>query len=152
MLRMGIEALAPRPGTSKRPPGHNIFPYLLRNLAVTRANQVLAMDTSYLPKARGFVCLIAVVDVVSRKVLAHRVVITLEAVHAREVIEQAFCALQLLFQPQQSFAVYSVLVPVIGLGFEQALDVERANLHPLHSERPHMLVKAFISLPVGGEQ
>ena len=90
MLRMGIEALAPQPGTSKRAPGHKIYPYLLRNLAVTRANQVWALDTTYIPMARGFVYLIAVVDVASRKVLAHRVAITLEAVHAREVIEQAF--------------------------------------------------------------
>ena len=90
MLRMGIEALAPQPGTSKRAPGHKIYPYLLRNLAVTRANQVWALDTTYIPMARGFVYLIAVVDVASRMVLAHKVAITLEAIHAKEVIEQAF--------------------------------------------------------------
>jgi len=90
MLRMGIEALAPQPGTSKAAPGHKIYPYLLRNLAITRANQVWALDTTYIPMARGFVYLTAVVDVVSRKVLAHKVAISLEAVHAKEVIEQAF--------------------------------------------------------------
>ena len=90
MLRMGIEALAPQPGTSKRTPGHKIYPYLLRNLAVTRANQVWALDTTYIPMARGFVYLTAVVDVASRMVLAHKVAITLEAIHAKEVIEQAF--------------------------------------------------------------
>ena len=90
MLRMGIEALAPQPGTSKAAPGHKIYPYLLRNLAITRANQVWALDTTYIPMARGFVYLTAVVDVVSRKVLAHKLAITLEAVHAKEVIEQAF--------------------------------------------------------------
>jgi putative transposase len=90
MLRMGIEALAPQPGTSKAAPGHKIYPYLLRNLAITRANQVWALDTTYIPMARGFVYLIAVVDVASRKVLAHKVAITLEACHAKEVIEQAF--------------------------------------------------------------
>ena len=89
MLRMGIEALAPQPGTSKRAPGHKIYPYLLRALAITRANQVWALDTTYIPMARGFVYLTAVVDVASRRVLAHRVAITLEAIHAREVIEQA---------------------------------------------------------------
>ena len=89
MLRMGIEALAPQPGTSKAAPGHTIYPYLLRQLAITRANQVWALDTTYIPMARGFVYLTAVVDVVSRKVLAHKVAITLEACHAREVIEQA---------------------------------------------------------------
>ena len=90
MQRMGIEALAPQPGTSKRAPGHKIYPYLLRTLAITRSNQVWALDTTYIPMARGFVYLTAVVDVASRRVLAHKVAITLEACHAREVIEQAF--------------------------------------------------------------
>jgi putative transposase len=90
MSRMGIDALAPQPGTSKRKPGNKIYPYLLRNLAITRANQVWALDTTYIPMARGFVYLTAVVDVASRKVLAHKVAITLEASHAAEVIEQAF--------------------------------------------------------------
>ncbi|MDF2466284.1 MAG: integrase core domain protein [Ramlibacter sp.] len=84
MQRMGIAALAPQPGTSKRAPGHNIYPYLLRKLS----NQVWALDTTYIPMARGFVYLTAVVDVFSRRVLAHRVAITLEAIHAKEVIEQ----------------------------------------------------------------
>ena len=90
MLRMGIDALAPQPGTSKAAPGHKIYPYLLRKLAIIRSNQVWALDTTYIPMARGFVYLTAVVDVVSRKVLAHKVAITLEAVHAKEVIELAF--------------------------------------------------------------
>ncbi len=89
MQRMGIAALAPQPGTSKRAPGHKIYPYLLRKLAVTRPNQVWALDTTYIPMARGFVYLTAVVDVATRRVLAHRVAITLEAIHAKEVIEQA---------------------------------------------------------------
>jgi putative transposase len=90
MLRMGIDALAPQPGTSQAAPGHKIYPYLLRKLAITRSNQVWALDTTYVPMARGFVYLTAVVDVASRRVLAHKVAITLEAVHATEVIEQAF--------------------------------------------------------------
>jgi len=90
MQRMGIQALAPQPGTSQRAPGHKIYPYLLRKLAVCRSNQVWALDTTYIPMARGFVYLTCVVDVASRCVLAHKVAITLEACHAREVIEQAF--------------------------------------------------------------
>ena len=90
MQRMGIEALCPQPGTSKAHPGHKIYPYLLRRLAITQSNQVWALDTTYIPMARGFVYLTAVVDVASRKVLAHKLAITLEACHAREVIEQAF--------------------------------------------------------------
>jgi putative transposase len=90
MLRMGIEALAPQPGTSKAAPGHQIYPYLLRKLAITRANQVWALDTTYIAMAKGFVYLTAVVDVASRKVLAHKVADSLEACHAKEVIEEAF--------------------------------------------------------------
>ena len=89
MRRMGIEALAPQPGTSQRAPGHKIYPYLLRALVIERANQVWALDTTYIPMARGFVYLTAVVDVASRRVLAHKVATTLEACHAREVIKQA---------------------------------------------------------------
>ncbi len=84
MIRMGIEALAPQPGTSQAAAGHKIYPYLLRKLAITRANQVWALDTTYIQMARGFVYLTAVVDVASRRVLAHRVAITLEAVHAKD--------------------------------------------------------------------
>jgi putative transposase len=90
MQRMGIEALCPQPGTSKAHPGHKIYPYLLRRLAITQSNQVWALDTTYIPMARGFVYLTAVVDVASRKVMVHKLAITLQACHAREVIEQAF--------------------------------------------------------------
>jgi putative transposase len=90
MRRMGIEALAPQPGTSKATPGNKIYPYLLRKLAIVRANQVWALDTTYIPMARGFVYLTAVVDVASRRVLTHKVAITLEACHAVEIIEEAF--------------------------------------------------------------
>jgi putative transposase len=90
MRRMGIEAIAPQPGTSKATPGNKIYPYLLRKLAIVRSNQVWALDTTYIPMARGFVYLTAVVDVASRRVLTHKVAITLEACHAVEIIEEAF--------------------------------------------------------------
>jgi len=89
MQRMGIEALCPQPGSSKPAPGHKVYPYLLRKLQIARSNQVWALDTTYIAMARGFVYLTAVVDVASRKVLAHKVAVTLEACHAREVLEQA---------------------------------------------------------------
>jgi putative transposase len=90
MQRMGIEALCPQPGTSERNPQHKVYPYLLRKVAIHHANQVWALDTTYIRMARGFVYLTAVVDVASRRVLAHKVAVTLEACHACEVIEQAF--------------------------------------------------------------
>ncbi|WGY72248.1 IS3 family transposase [Burkholderia cepacia] len=90
MKRMGVEALYCKPNTSRRNGRHKIWPYLLRGMKIERANQVFALDTSYIPMARGFVYLTAVVDWASRKVLAHRVAITLEATHAVEVREEAF--------------------------------------------------------------
>ena len=89
MKRMGIEALYRRPNTSKPAPGHTIFPYLLRKLTVTRPNQVWATDITYIPMARGFVYLAAVVDWFSRKVLAWRVSITLDAAFCIEAVEEA---------------------------------------------------------------
>jgi putative transposase len=83
-------AHSPHAHRSKRHPDHQIYPYLLRHLAITRANQVWALDTTYIPMARGFVYLTAVVDVASRMVLAHKVAVTMEACHAKEIIEQAF--------------------------------------------------------------
>jgi hypothetical protein len=90
MKRMGIEALYCKPNTSRRNAQHKIWPYLLRGMTINRANQVWALDTSYIPMARGFVYLTAVVDWASRKVLAHRVAITMEAMHAVEALEEAF--------------------------------------------------------------
>jgi putative transposase len=90
MRRMGLAAIYRQPRTSDPHPGHRVFPYLLRNLAIERANQVWALDTTYIAMARGFVYLTAVVDVASRCVLAHRVATTLESCQAVEAIEQAF--------------------------------------------------------------
>ena len=90
MQRLDIQAQCPQPGTSKPAPGHKIYPYLLRCIAITFANQVWALDTTYIPMAHGFVYLTAVVDVASRRVLAHKTATTLEAHHAVEIIEQAF--------------------------------------------------------------
>jgi putative transposase len=90
MTRMGITALYRKPGTSKRHPGHKIYPYLLRGLLIERSNQVWALDTTYIRMAKGFVYLTAVVDWVSRKVLTSKIAITLEACHAVDVLQEAF--------------------------------------------------------------
>jgi putative transposase len=89
MKRMGIAALYRRPNTSKPAPGHKIYAYLLRGLAVERPNQVWAMDITYIPMARGFVYLAAVVDWFSRRVLAWRVSITMEVEFCLEAVEEA---------------------------------------------------------------
>jgi putative transposase len=89
MQRMGIEALYRRPRTTKPEPGHKIYPYLLRGMEITRPNQVWAMDITYIPMARGFVYLAVVLDWFSRRVLAWRVSITLEAAFCVETLEEA---------------------------------------------------------------
>ena len=89
MRRMGIAALGRHPSTSKPAPGHKIYPYLLRGLTVERPNQVWAMDITYIPMARGFVYLAAVVDWFSRRVLAWRLSITLEVAFCLDAVEEA---------------------------------------------------------------
>lgn len=89
MRQMGIEALYRRPRTSKPAPGHRIYPYLLRDVAVTRPNQVWAADITYIPMARGFVYLAAVLDWFSRRALSWRVSITMEADFCVEAVEEA---------------------------------------------------------------
>ena len=89
MKRMGIEALYRKPHTTKPAPGHKIYPYLLRGLAITRPNQVWAMDITYVPMARGFVYLAAVIDWFSRRVLSWRLSITMEAAFCVEALEEA---------------------------------------------------------------
>jgi len=89
MKKMGIEAIYRRPNTSKPHPGHKIYPYLLRNMAVMRPNQVWAMDITYVPMRRGFVYLAAVIDWFSRKVLAWRVSITLETAFCIKAVKDA---------------------------------------------------------------
>ena len=89
MRRMAIEAIYRRPHTSKPADGHKIFPYLLRGLAIERVNQVWAMDITYIPMARGFVYLAAVLDWFSRRVLAWRVSITMEVDFCLDAMDEA---------------------------------------------------------------
>ena len=70
MRVMGLESVAPKPNTSKPAPEHAVFPYLLRNLAISRINQVWATDITYIPMAHGFLYVVAVMDLYSRRVLA----------------------------------------------------------------------------------
>ena len=89
MRRMGIEALYRRPNTSKPAPGNLIFPYLLRKMKIERPNQVWAMDITYIPMAKGFVYLAAVVDWHSRRVLSWRLSITMTVDFCLEAVEDA---------------------------------------------------------------
>src|SRR6202030_3078381 len=89
MRKMGIEAAYRRPSTSKSAPGHKIFPYLLRGLTIDHPNQVWSTDITYIPMARGFVYLCAVMDWFARRILAWRLSNTMEAAFCVEVLEDA---------------------------------------------------------------
>jgi putative transposase len=89
MRLMGIEALYRKPKTTRRNSEHKVYPYLLRNLPVTRCNQVWAMDITYIPMALGFVYLAAVVDWHSRRVLSWKVSTTMDVHFCIEAVEEA---------------------------------------------------------------
>ena len=89
MARMGIEALYRKPNTSRRRRGDEIHPYLLRDLAVERPNQVWAADITYIPMRRGFLYLFAVIDWYSRRVLAWRLSNTLTTDFCLDAVREA---------------------------------------------------------------
>jgi putative transposase len=89
MRRMGIEAIYRKPNTSKPAQGHKIYPYLLRDVAVTRVNQVWSTDITYVPMKRGFVYLIAVIDWFSRRVLSWKLSISMDVSFCLEALDEA---------------------------------------------------------------
>jgi putative transposase len=89
MQHMGIAAVCPQPGTSRRHRAHPVYPYLLRHRSITQPNEVWAMDVTYIPMAHGFVYLAAVMDWASRRVLSWRVSITLDSAFCVAALEEA---------------------------------------------------------------
>ena len=89
MRVMGLEAIYQKPNTSRKHPDHKVYPYLLRGLIIDRPNQVWCADITYIPMAKGFVYLVAVMDWFSRRVLAWRLSITMEADFCVEALQEA---------------------------------------------------------------
>ena len=89
MKIMGLEAIYKRPNTSKKHPENRIYPYLLRNMQITRANQVWCADISYIPVNRGFLYLVAIMDWATRKVLSWRLSNTMDASFCKEALDEA---------------------------------------------------------------
>ena len=89
MAKMGLAAIYQRPRTSDPHPEHRIYPYLLRDLAITRPNQVWCADVTYLPMRRGFLYLVAIMDWATRKVLAWRISNTMDAGFCVEALQDA---------------------------------------------------------------
>nr|WP_087124886.1 IS3 family transposase [Burkholderia cenocepacia] len=145
MKRMGVEALYCKPNTSRRNSQHKVWPYLLRGMKIERANQVFALDTTYIPMARGFVYLTAVVDWASRKVLAHRVAITLEAMHAVEALEEAFARYghpDIVNTDQGSqFTAGAFTEAVLGRGIQLSMDGKGAWRDNVFVERVWRSIK-----------
>ena len=89
MAKLGITAIYRKPRTSTPHPAHRIYPYLLRDLVIDRPNQVWAADICYIPMQRGFLYLVAVIDWATRKVLAHRISISMGVEFCLEALEEA---------------------------------------------------------------
>ena len=89
MHKMGLEAIYPRPNTSRSHPQHRIYPYLLRGLSIDRPNQVWSTDITYVPMRQGFMYLVAVMDWYSRYVLSWRLSNTLEVDFCLEALGEA---------------------------------------------------------------
>ena len=89
MRLMGIAALGPKPRTTRPAPGHKIYPYLLRGVAIARANHVWAADITYIPIGRGFLYLVAIIDWASRAVLAWRLSNTMDVSFCLSALEDA---------------------------------------------------------------
>jgi putative transposase len=126
MRRMGIQALYRKPNTSRKHPQHPVFPYALRNLTIERANQVWALDITYIPMARGWVYLVAVLDWHSRRVLAHRVSITMEADFCVQALREAAArwgAPEIVNTDQGSqFSGAEFVAEVARIGARQSMD------------------------------
>jgi putative transposase len=93
MRLMGIEAVYPKPRTSRAHPQHKVYPYLLRDLTIDRSNQVWAADITYIPMDRGYMYLVAIMDWHSRKVLSWRVSNTMEPAFCVNALEEALSRL-----------------------------------------------------------
>jgi putative transposase len=89
MRLMGIEAVYPKPRTSRPHPEHKVYPYLLRGLTINRPNQVWATDITFLPMAKGFMFLVAIMDWHSRKILSWRISNTLETAFCIDALKEA---------------------------------------------------------------
>ena len=89
MRLMGIEAVYPKPRTTRRHPGHKVYAYLLKDLSITQPNQVWAADITYIPMSRGFMYLVVVMDWYSRKILSWRVSNTMESDFCVEALQEA---------------------------------------------------------------
>ena len=145
MSRMGIQALYQTPNTSKKQPGHKVYPYLLRGLKIERANHVWATDITYIPMACGWVYLCAIVDWASRRVLAHRVSISMESAFCVEALQEALAkhGQPEIFNTDQGsqFTSEDFTAPLKALGVQISMDGKGAWRDNVFVERLWRSVK-----------
>jgi putative transposase len=169
MRVMGIEAICPKPGTSRANKHHKIYPYLLKDLKIDKPNQVWAADITYIPMARGFAYLVAIIDVYSRKILAWQLSNSLDVRFCLEALAEAIRCYGTpeIFNTDQgaqftsetftaSLLQHTIRISMDGKGrwkdnvfierFWRTLKYEEVYLHAytdLHDARHHLL--AYIS-------
>lgn len=125
MQVMGLQAVYPKPRTTVSAPGHQVYPYLLRGLAITHPNQVWSADITYIPMVRGFMYLMAILDWFSRYVLAWRVSNTLDGRFCLEALEEAFQrGRPEIFNTDQGvqFTAHQFTAMVEGAGVQMSMD------------------------------
>ena len=145
MRLMGIEAIHPKKRTSIAQKGHKIYPYLLTGVAIERPNQVWATDITYLPMARGFAYLVAIVDLYSRKVLSFRISNTLATDFCVEALEEAlrrYAAPEIFNTDQGSqFTDEDFTKVLLGNGVRISMDSKRRWIDNVFVERLWRSVK-----------
>lgn len=145
MRLMGLEALYPKPNLSWPRPGQQVYPYLLRHLAVTRPNQVWATDITYVPIAGGFIYLCAVIDWFSRAVLAWELSNTLDAGFCVRAVQRALAQYGTpeIFNTDQGcqFTSAEFTQPLLARGVKLSMDGKGRCLDNVFVERLWRTVK-----------
>jgi putative transposase len=154
MRLMGIEAIYPKPNTSKSTPGHRIYPYLLRGLAVERVNQVWSIDITYVPMRQGFLYLVALIDWHSRYVLSWRLSNTLDVSFCLEALQEALESFGTpeIFNSDQGSQFTSAAFTGVLLehGVAISMDGRGRCLDNVFVERLWRSVKYVVYFPKGG--
>ena len=145
MRVMGLESTAPKPNTSTPAPDHPVYPYLLRGLTISRPNQAWATDITYIPMARGFAYLVAIIDWYSRRVLAWRLSNTLDTGFCLEALRDALTRFgrPTIFNTDQGsqFTARDFTSALLDRGIKISMDGKGRYLDNIFVERPWRSLK-----------
>ncbi len=150
MRILGVEALYPKPRLSRPQAGHTLYPYLLRDVAIVRPNQVWSSDITYVPLQRGFLYLVAVMDWYSRYVLSWELSNTLDSSFCRSALEAALCWGQPeIFNTDQGaqFTAPHFLEPLLARSIRISMDGRGRALDNVFIERLWRSVKYELIYP-----